>query len=67
MRLINKIREHREKKGITMKDLAEQLDVTYTHLSTLERNGQQTIKSLDVDQICEILDVHVNDLFYVIT
>lgn len=52
---------------MSMKELAEQLDIHYSHLSDLELHKQHFIRKLDVDKISKILGVPVSEIFEVVT
>ena len=67
MKIKNDIRKYRKRVDVSMKELAERLDVNYTHLSSLERNKQHLIKNLDVDKLVEILGVSSKEIFEVVT
>lgn len=67
MRVKNNIRAYREKKGITMKKLSELLDIHYQRLSMLERGEFTTIRDLNIERLCAILDATSEELFEVVT
>ena len=55
------IKESREKKGITQKELAEILKITRPYLTDIE-NGQRTPSLKLLENIAKALDTNVKDL-----
>lgn len=58
-RIGQRIREARRSRGISMKQLARQVDLHYTHLSKVE-NGRDSIGRDSLIRIAEVLDVDVD-------
>lgn len=58
-----KIREHREVKGISQKELAEQIGMTQAYISELESNSRDKSPTLHtIEKIAEALEVCPLDL-----
>ena len=55
------IRTARESKGLSQKQLAEELQITNEHLSHLER-GRRRVQLDTLNRICELLDVPYEQL-----
>jgi transcriptional regulator with XRE-family HTH domain len=53
---------YRIRKGITLKELAEALDVSVNYLSTLE-NDKAKIKPEFIPKLCSVLNIEIQSLF----
>ncbi|MCR5104115.1 MAG: helix-turn-helix transcriptional regulator [Eubacterium sp.] len=58
------IKEEREKKGITIKELAEKTGLSEGIIQELEENRVNLFNSRDVSEIAKVLDVSVEKLFF---
>ena len=52
---MNRLRELRTMKGLTLRELGEALNITYTALSKIE-NGQRNLNDVDIDLLCNYFD-----------
>lgn len=52
---MNRLRELRAMKGLTLRELGETLNVTYTALSKIE-NGQRNLNDVDINLLCNYFD-----------
>lgn len=59
--MIIKIKEIREKKGITQLELAEQVGITQVYLSYIE-NGHKTPTLKTLQKLAKALDVDIGEL-----
>ncbi|WP_213144429.1 helix-turn-helix domain-containing protein [Neobacillus citreus] len=57
-----KIRELREKKNLSISELAERAGVAKSYLSLIERNNYSNPSIHYLTKICKVLDVSLNDL-----
>jgi transcriptional regulator with XRE-family HTH domain len=60
--LENRIRQHRETKGLTQKELAEKVGMDRTYLNQIEQ-GKRKASLMMLERIAKALDVSVKDLF----
>ena len=56
-----KVREHRKRRGMTMKAMATELDVSSAYLSALEHGNRGRPAPGLIMQICELLDLTWDD------
>lgn len=53
-------------RGMTLADLAKQIDISYANLSVLKNDRGRAIRFSTLAAICQALDCEVGDLFEVI-
>lgn len=58
----SKIREHRVKKGISLRELGRRINIAYSYLSRIENNKQNPHIDL-LESIANALDVKLADFF----
>lgn len=52
---MNKLKELRQAKGLTLRELGEALNVSYTSLSKVE-NGQRNLNDVDIKLLCDYFE-----------
>ncbi len=57
------IKKYRKKNGMTQRQLAEKLLLSESFISKLESTTHQTISLDTIEQISEVLNVDIKDLF----
>jgi transcriptional regulator with XRE-family HTH domain len=58
-----RIKEIREKNGISQKDLAYTADIDRSYIASVE-NGQRNISIVNLEKITKALKVSLSELFY---
>lgn len=61
------IKEVREEKGISQKDLAEKLNISQSYLSEIENNKKKNVSFELVFNICDILNVEIRKIYIAVS
>lgn len=61
------IKEIREEKGITQKDLAEKLNISQSYLSEIENNKKKNVSFELIFHICNILNVEIRKIYIAVS
>lgn len=59
----SKIKELREKQGLTQQEMAEMLEITHTSIANWENNRALLDKIEILSKLCTILECQIHDLF----
>ena len=57
------IREKRQKKNMTLKELGQHLDLSAVYIGEVERGERKPFLRKHWKTLCEVLDLHEEDLF----
>lgn len=57
-----RLKDVREKKGLTQLRLAYKLDMTPQHLQNIENDKTKSINKETLDKLCEVLECKVEDI-----
>ncbi len=60
----NKIREYRQEKGISMKELAEKSKISIGYLSHLENGSRKNPSTEVMERIANALDASIVEIFF---
>lgn len=58
----NKVREHKERKGLSTRELSKRLGISHSYLSRME-NGKRVISAKRLEEISSILDVPIQEFY----
>lgn len=61
----NKLREIREKQGISQEELAEKSEVSRTTISELETEKKEVTTNVTLEKIANALGLKVSDIFFI--
>lgn len=61
------IKEVREEKGISQKDLAEKLNISQSYLSEIENNKKKNVSFELILHICNILNVEIRKIYIAVS
>ncbi len=60
----NKIREYRQKKGLSMKELAERSEISIGYLSHLENGSRKNPSTEVMERIAKALEISIAQIFF---
>ncbi|MDD4295084.1 MAG: helix-turn-helix transcriptional regulator [Candidatus Omnitrophica bacterium] len=63
LKLANKIKALRQKKGITQEKLANLSDIDYKYIQKIEGKSPPNIKIETIERISKALHIHISELF----
>ena len=61
----NKLKEIREKQGISQEELAEKSEVSRTTISELETEKKEVTTNITLEKIANALGLKVSDIFFI--
>lgn len=61
----NKLKEYREKLGISQEELAEKSGVSRTTISDLENNKKEVTTNITLEKLAEALGKKVSTIFFI--
>ncbi len=61
------IKEVREEKGITQKEVAEKLNISQSYLSEIENNKKKNVSFELIFHICNILNVEIRKIYIAVS
>lgn len=61
----NKLREIREKLGISQEELSEKSEVSRTTISELETGKKEVTTNVTLEKIANVLGLKVSDIFFI--
>lgn len=61
----NKLKEEREKKGISQEELAQKAKVSRTTISDIETEKKMVVTNITLEKIANALGVKITDIFFI--